>query len=249
ADAFPLAPAVESEGRTLRYLRAALVGTVNAARGDTHLYLAPGADSLAVAWAAVLAPLIQPLDSLPAALRSQLPFPSRTFRAATTLIRRWRSDTTEWTARPREPFDLVAPTTDAGAGGAGGGGKAGGVDAAASGPWTGQGFEAGSTFAALVAATMLPAGPRVLLWRPSPAVRLQPQLVGSPTTTAPGVPRLWNAAGQLLLEQALFAEPSSGGPPVGIDTLFLSCGERRGQGRGRAAAPRALLGLGPAARA
>ena len=249
ADAFPLAPAVESEGRTLRYLRAALVGTVNAARGDTHLYLAPGADSLAVAWAAVLAPLIQPLDSLPASLRSQLPFPSRTFRAATTLIRRWRSDTTEWTARPREPFDLVAPTTDAGAGGAGGGGKAGGVDAAASGPWTGQGFEAGSTFAALVAATMLPAGPRVLLWRPSPAVRLQPQLVGSPTTTAPGVPRLWNAAGQLLLEQALFAEPSSGGPPVGIDTLFLSWGERRGQGRGRAAALRALLALGTGAHA
>ena len=187
---------------------------VNAARGDTRLYLAPGADSLAVAWAAVLAPLIQPLDSLPAAVSSQLPFPGRTFRAATTLIRRWRSDTTEWTARPRDPYDLVAPTAD------------GGVDAPGpgSGPWTGQGFEAGSTFAALVAATMLPAGPRVLLWQPSPAVRLPPPLVGSPTTTAPGVPRLWNAAGGLLLEQALFAEPSTGAPPVGIDTLFLSWG-------------------------
>jgi len=239
ADAFPLARAVESEGRTLRYLRAALVGMVNAARGDTRLYLAPGADSLAVAWAAVLAPLIQPLDSLPAAVSSQLPFPGRTFRAATTLIRRWRSDTTEWTARPRDPYDLVAPTAD------------GGVDAPGpgSGPWTGQGFEAGSTFAALVAATMLPAGPRVLLWQPSPAVRLPPPLVGSPTTTAPGVPRLWNAAGGLLLEQALFAEPSTGAPPVGIDTLFLSWGERRGQGRGRAAALRALLALGSGARA
>ena len=245
ADAFPLARAVESEGRTLRYLRVALVGTVNAARGDTRLYLAPGADSLAVAWAAVLAPLIQPLDSLPAAVGSQLPFPGRTFRAATTLIRRWRSDTTEWTARPRDPYDLVAPTADGGVGGVGG---AEGVDAPGSGPWTGQGFEAGSTFAALVAATMLPAGPRVLLWQPSPAVRLPPPLVGSPTTTAPGVPRLWNAAGGLLLEQALFAEPSTGAPPVGIDTLFLSWGERRGQGRGRAAALRALLALGSGAR-
>jgi len=47
----------------------------------------------------------------------------------------------------------------------------------------------------------------------------------------------------VLLEQALFAEPSSGGPPVGIDTLFLSWGERRGQGRGRAVALRALLAL------
>jgi len=232
ADAFPLARAVESDGRSLRYLRAALVGTVNAASGDTRLYLAPGADSLAGAWADVLAPLIQPLDSLPATLKSQLPFPSRVFRAATTLIRRWRSDTTAWTARPRDPFELVAPVAE------------GRADAAGPRPWTAQGFEAGSTFAALVAATLLPAGPRVLLWQPSPAVRLPPSLVGSPTTTAPGVPRLWNAGGELLLEQALFAEPSTGGPPVGIDTLFLSWGERRGQGRGRAAALRALLALG-----
>src|SRR5256886_15787983 len=119
AATFPLVRAVESEGRPLRYLRAALVGTVNAATGDTRLYLAPDADSLAAAWAAVLAPLIQPLDSLPAALRGQLPFPSRVFRAATTLVRRWRSDTTTWTARPRDPFELVAPAAE-GRGGGGG---------------------------------------------------------------------------------------------------------------------------------
>ena len=234
AEAFPLARAVESEGRSLRYLRPALVGAVNAASGDTRLYLAPGADSLATAWAAVLAQLIQPLDSLPAALRGQLPFPGRVFRAATTLIRRWRADTTEWTARPRDPFDLLAPAGD------------GRTDAAGSRPWTAQGFEAGSTFAALVAATMLPTGPRVLLWQPSPPVRLPSELVGSPTTTAPGVPRLWNVAGDVLFTQALFVE-STGGPPVGIDTLYLSWGERRGQGRGRAGAVRALLALGTGA--
>ena len=237
-DGFPLARAVESQGRPLRYLRAALVGTVNAATGETRLYLAPGADSLAAAWAAVLTPLIQPLDSLPAALRSQLPFPDRVFRAATTLVRRWRSDTTTWTARPRDPFELVAPAAERRGEGVGGG------NAAGSRPWTAQGFEGGGTFAALVAATMLPSGPQVLLWRPNPGLRLQPELVGSPTTTAPGIPRLWNVAGELLLAQALFAEPSSGGPPAGIDTLFLSWGERRGQGRGRAAALRALLALG-----
>ena len=230
ADVFPLTRAAELEGRPLRYLRAALVGTVNAASGDTRLYLAPGADSLAAAWAAVLAPLIQPLDSLPAALRSQLPFPNRLFRAATTLIWRWRSDTTE-TPRDRDPFELIAPADD------------GRADAAGARPWTAQGFENGSTFTSLVAATLLPTGPRVLLWQPTPAVRLPPSLVGSPTTTAPGVPRLWNAAGDLLFAQALFAEPSSGGPPAGIDTLYLSWGERRGQGRGRAAAVRALLAL------
>ena len=239
AEAFPLVRAVESEGRPVRYLRAALVGAVNAATGDTRLYLAPGADSLAAAWAAVLAPLIQPLDSLPAGLRGQLPFPNRVFRAATTLVRRQRSDTSEWAARPREPFELIAPAPPAPPGPL----AEGREDAAGLRPWTAQGFEAGSTFAGLVAATLLPAGPRVMLWQPSPAVRLPPPLVGSPTTTAPGVPRLWNAGGQVLLEQALFAEPSSGGPPVGIDTLFLSWGERRGQGRGRAAALRALLAL------
>ena len=236
AEAFPLVRAVESEGRPVRYLRAALVGAVNAATGDTRLYLAPGADSLAAAWAAVLAPLIQPLDSLPAGLRGQLPFPNRVFRAATTLVRRQRSDTSEWAARPREPFELIAPAPPAPL-------AEGREDAAGLRPWTAQGFEAGSTFAGLVAATQLPAGPRVMLWQPSPAVRLPPPLVGSPTTTAPGVPRLWNAGGQVLLEQALFAEPSSGGPPVGIDTLFLSWGERRGQRRGRAVALRALLAL------
>src|SRR5207245_11805024 len=155
--------------------------------------VAPDAASLAAAWAAVLAPLIQPLDSLPAALKSQLPFPSRVFHAATMLIRRQRSDTTRWTARPRDPFELIAP------------GAEGRADAAGLRPWTAQGFEAGSTFAALVAATMLPAGPHVSLWQPSPAVRLSPSLAGSPTTTAPGVPRLWNAGGQVLLEQSLFA--------------------------------------------
>src|SRR5207302_1512319 len=83
-DGFPLArPVVVAAGDSLRYLRAGLLGTVNAANGDTRLYLAPGADSLAAAWAKLLAPLIRPLDSLPRALRAQLPFPVPAFRAAT----------------------------------------------------------------------------------------------------------------------------------------------------------------------
>src|SRR5205814_126382 len=141
-DGFPQARAVESQGRPLRYLRAALVGTVNAATGETRLYLAPGADSLAAAWAAVLTPLIQPLDSLPAALRNQLPFPDRVFRAATTLVRRWRSDTTTWTARPRDPFELVAPAAERRGGGVGGG------DAAGSRPRAAQRLQGCGTLAA-----------------------------------------------------------------------------------------------------
>jgi len=243
AEAFPLARPVGGGGGaggggggrdSLRYLHAGLVGAVNAASGDTRLYLAPGADSLAAAWARLLAPLIRPLDSLAPALRAQLPFPRRAFRAATALLDRWRTDTTAWSARPREPFEIVAPT-----------------DGATNAPrvWMAQGFEAGSTLAALVAGTMALDGPRLSVWRPNPAARLPPVLVGSPNTTAPGVPRLWHVARALYFEQALFSQPASGGPPTGIDTVFLSWGEHRGQGRSVTAALRSLLASGGEARA
>ncbi len=235
-DGFPLArPVVVAAGDSLRYLRAGLLGTVNAANGDTRLYLAPGADSLAAAWAKLLAPLIRPLDSLPRALRAQLPFPVRAFRAATALVERWRTETAAWSAQPREPFEIVAPSAD------------GATDAPR--VWMGQSFEAGTTFAALVAATMALHGPRVFVWRPKPAPRLPPVLVGSPNTTAPGVPRLWNVARALFFEQALFSQSAAGGPPTGIDTVFLSWGEHRGQGRSTAAALRSLFSSGGEARA
>jgi hypothetical protein len=236
AETFPLVRPLEPGPSPLRYRRVALVGTVNAVSGDTRLYLAPGADSLATAWAALLAPLIRPRDGLPAALRAQLPFPDRAFRAAALAIEHWRADSARWRARPREPFELVAPGPDSPG------------DAPGGRVWTAQGFEAGSTFAALVAATLSPDGPRLFVWRPSPPVRLPPALVGSPNTTAPGVARLWNVAGTLFFEQALFLEPATGGPPSGIDTLFLAWGERHGQGRGPVAALRELLALGSGAR-
>src|SRR5204862_418042 len=80
-------------------------------------------------------------------------------------------------AQPKGPRDIVGP----------------GADGATAAPrvWMGQSFEAGTTFAVLVAATMALHGPRVFVWRPNPAPRLPPVLVGSPNTTAPGVPRLW----------------------------------------------------------
>src|SRR5207247_9874586 len=120
---------------------------------------------------------------------------------------------------------------------------------AAPGGWMGQAFEAGSTFVALVSATRARDGPRLFVWRPKPAPRLPPVLVGSPNTTAPGVPRLWNVARALFFEQALFSQSAAGGPPTGIDTVFLSWGEHRGQGRSTAAALRSLFSSGGEARA
>ncbi len=230
SETFPLARPVPWDGHEVRYLRAAFVGAVSAASGDTRLFLAPGADSLAAAWARLVAPLIRPSDSLPAVLRVELPYPRQTFRMATTLVARWRSDPGVWVARPREPFEVAAPESDGGR------------------PriWTAQGFEVGdpAEFAALVAGAMSSAGPRVLVWRPSPPVRLPAGLVGSPSETAPGVLRLWNAAGVLLSVQALFAQPATGGPPSRIDTLFVTWGERHGQGPTLLAALRDLVAAG-----
>src|SRR5438132_780881 len=110
--------------------------------------------------------------------------------------------------------------------------------------WTAQGFETGTQreFAALVAATIGPRGPELFAWRLSPAVRLPSLLVGSPQPpTAPGVLRLWNVGGGLFSEQALFNEPTPGGPPAGIDTVFLTWSDRRGQGATPWAALRDLL--------
>jgi hypothetical protein len=53
----------------------------------------------------------------------------------------------------------------------------------------------------------------------------------------------------LFFEQALFSQPAAGGPPTGIDTVYLAWGEHRGQGRSVAAALRSLLSPGGEARA
>ncbi|HYK83699.1 MAG TPA: UPF0182 family protein [Gemmatimonadales bacterium] len=241
APGFPLARGVVAEGRRVGYLRVGFVGAVSAASGETRLFLAPGADSLAGAWARLFVPLIHPTDSLPVALRAELPYPRRTFRIAVTLLPAWRGDSLAWVAQPREPFEIIAPAPD------GEGDERGGAVAL----WTAQGFEAGDPreVTALVAGVMGPRGPRLFVWRPPPAGRHLPVLVGSPRETAPGVLRLWRAADALFSTQALFAESTTGGPPARIDTIFVTWGERRGQGPTVGAALRDLLAAGSAASA
>ena len=235
AEAFPLAQPVQWDGRDVRYLRAGLVGAVSAATGDTRVFLAPGADSLAGAWGRLFAALIRPAADLPAALGVQLPYPPRGFRVAAALAARWRGDSLAWIARPRDPFELAAPPPEPAGSPA--------SDRGSTRIWTAQGFQAGdpAEFVALVAGAMTAGGPRLLVWRPRPAVRLPGVLVGSPTETAPGVLRLWSVEGGLFSIQALFAESARGGPAARIDTLFLTWGERHGQGPTAAEALRALL--------
>lgn len=241
AETFPLVRPLDWNGRQVRYLRAALVGAVQAASGETRLVLAPGADALAAAWARAFEPLVHPLDSLPAGLRTALPYPREAFRVAAPLVVRPPGDTTGWTPRPREPFELAVPER----------GEAGGQGGDAARVWIAQGFETGNPkqLAAVVAGAVAPAGGlELLVWRPAPPVRLPSELVGAPEPrTAPGVLRLWNVAGGVFSEQALFREPPAGEGSTGIDTLYLTWGERIGQGPTPAAGLRHLLTAGRAA--
>jgi len=231
-EAFPLARPVEWEGRGVRYLRAGFLGAVSAATGETLLYLAPGADSLARAWARRYTPLVRPLDSLPPSLRDQLPYPRLAFRTAAGQVARSRSDTVSWTPRPREPFDLVAPSPAAGGPGA-------------TRLWVALGFEAGprGEVAGLLAGTVAPTGPRLFLWRPSRATRLPGPVLGSPQT-APGVLRLWLASGALVSAQALFAQAATDGDAPRVQKSYLTWGDRAGEGQTPTQALHDLLAAG-----
>ena len=216
---------IPGRGAPVRYLRTGVIGLVNAATGDTRLYLAPGADSLASAWARLLAPLIRPRDSIPAALREQLPYPREAFRVATRQLVRTQADSSAWRPRPRTPLDLAAPGDSAGLR-----------------LWMVQAFDSGSTnhFTGFLAGTMSPTGPRLHLWKPAVRARFPIELVGS-SETAPGVLRLWIADGILLTEQALFVEPALDGTPRGVSKVYVTWGDRASEGPTPTAAGHSLL--------
>ncbi len=240
---FPLARPVAWNGARVRYLRAGLLGAVAAATGDTRLYLAPGYDSLSAAWARRLHPLVRPADSLPAALRMQLPYPREAFALAAELVRRHLpdlgSDSATWAPLSREPVELVVPA-------------GGGVDDPDR-RWTAQGFVAGTppAFTALLAGTMAEpsAGPRLVLWRRPEPERLPSPLAGSPQTR-PGTLRMWPVAegrggggsggGSLFTLQGLYADPAGDGAPPALERVYVSWRGRTGEGATVAAALRDL---------
>ena len=218
----------------VRFLRAGLIGAVRVATGETHLWLAPGYDSLTAAWARRFSPLIEPADHLPADLRQQLAFPDDVFRLATAQLVRASGDSTRdaaWTVRPREPFQL------GGGGGEGGGGAL----------WTAVAFESGSLrpkqFIGLCAASVTPRGPVIHLWRPASSnpERLPGELVGS-SQLRPGQFRVWpvGQTNSLITVQAQMLEPvppttaSSAGttpppPPPRVAEVYVTLDSRSGR--------------------
>jgi len=228
SEAFPLARSLSWRDRPVRYVRAGLIGAVRAATGETHVWLAPGYDSLTAAWARHFAQLVEPPERIPAALFGALAYPPELFQlAAAQLIRAGGdADSNVWSLRPRRPFQLAAP-----------------------GRWTAVGLQAGTPprFAGLVAGTMTPEGPRLHWWRPGGGgggggtpERLPGEVVGS-AETKPGDLRIWPVGGTVLTLQAQFAQPANESGRPRVERVYLSLGERTGDGPTAAAALRALL--------
>jgi hypothetical protein len=197
-DAFPLVRPLPWRDDEVRFLHPGLVGAVRVATGETHLWLAPGYDSLTATWARRFEPLIEPADRLPADLRAQLAYPLEAFRIAVAELLRVSADSAVqagWMMRPREPYQLSVP---------------------GAGVWTAVALESGfltpKRFVGLCAATIMPPprGPALHLWRPSPAEpppeRLPGELVGS-ALLRPGQLRVWSTGSSIITVQAQIFDP------------------------------------------
>ena len=218
---FPLVRPLPWHGEDVRYLRAGLLGAVRAATGETHLWLAPGHDSLTASWARRFEPLIEPSDRLPPDLRAQLVYPQDMFRIAAQQLLRASADSgapdAGWFMRPREPYQLSAPD-----------GRV----------WTGVALEAGvlapKQLAGLFAAALTPRGPVVHLWRPPLSVpeRLPGELMGS-STLRPGQLHVWPVGNSLITVQAQLFDPLDSTQPAPVPRVaevYVTLASRSGRG-------------------
>ena len=224
-EAFPLVRPLAWRDGDVRYARAGLVGAVRAGTGETHLWLAPGYDSLTASWARHFDPLIEPADRLPGDLVAQLVYPSETFALAVAQLLRASADSggdaAAWTMRPREPFQLGGPPP--------GGGL-----------WTAVALESGllapKRFVGLYAATITAHAPKQHLWHASgDPERLPGELLGS-ASLRPGQLRIWPAGGggSVITVQAQMREPvavRSATPPLPrVAEVYVTLDGRSGRG-------------------
>ncbi len=227
---FPLVRPLPWRDDEVRFLRAGLVGAVRAGTGETHVWLAPGYDSLTAAWARRFAPLIERAERLPADLRAQLAYPIDAFNIAAAQLGRASADSSihaAWIMRPREPFQLNAP------------GEGGSL-------WTGVAFESGELtpkqFVGLFAGTLTARGPELHLWRPAATDpdRLPGVLLGS-SQLRPSQLRIWPTGGvgegeggrnSLITVQAQMFEPVAAQPPPPprVVRVYVTLDGRSGEG-------------------
>lgn len=79
AEEFPLSVVSQWRGNAVRYLRASLLGVVDAESGATAVYLLADPDPLSAAWAALAPDVVRPLDRMPRDLRLHVRYPDELF--------------------------------------------------------------------------------------------------------------------------------------------------------------------------
>ena len=77
---FPLTGRVIWKNRRVGSVRAAFMGTVNAETGAAHVYLQPGAGSLAETWARLSGGVVEPGSAIPELILRAAPYPVELFR-------------------------------------------------------------------------------------------------------------------------------------------------------------------------
>ncbi|HEX9691161.1 MAG TPA: UPF0182 family protein [Gemmatimonadales bacterium] len=90
ARGFPGTRQVEWRGDRMRYLRAGLVGVIEAATGATNVYVLRGSDPLTHAWALLVPEILEPADGMPTPLRDQLRYPAELLTVQRGLLTRER---------------------------------------------------------------------------------------------------------------------------------------------------------------
>ena len=77
---FPLSARLHWQGREIGALQAGFLATVEASTGATHIYLRPGIDGVAAAWAAAARGHVEPASAIPEAVLRAAPYPLELFR-------------------------------------------------------------------------------------------------------------------------------------------------------------------------
>ncbi len=119
AAVFPLAPRASWRGREIGSLQAAFLGVVDATSGVTRIFVRPGADALAQAWADVSRGVVEPTGALPEAVLRAAPYPVELFRLQARQIEQgpWKPGALggrpaiDATAPPRESVGWNPDTT------------------------------------------------------------------------------------------------------------------------------------------
>ncbi len=83
---FPLSVHVRWRGREIGALQAGFLATVDGTTGATRIYLRPGVNGLAAAWAAAAGGLVEPASAIPEAVHQAAPYPLELFRAQASYL-------------------------------------------------------------------------------------------------------------------------------------------------------------------